>query len=167
MFAELVRLIHILFVLFVVLVPFTNNEFWLTIHFIIVPFVMLHWLTNQSVCAFTELEKMLRGTTEDSETFIGQIVGPIYTFQSQGQENMFVWFITIVLWLVTVYKLKQSGFKIFSHLLRKGPHPPAQGGTPHTPDSPHPADPESGTAHTPRASHHPVSESESGQTLSA
>mgnify|MGYP003333789315 CR=1 FL=1 len=163
MLADFVRLVHILFVMFVILIPFTNNEFLLTIHFIIVPFMMLHWLTNQSVCAFTELEKILRGTTEDSETIIGQIVGPIYKFQSPGQENMFVWFITISLWLISLYKLKQSGFKLFSHLLRKDPHPPPQSAAessepapaPHTPPGQHPADPESGTAHSPREPDHP------------
>jgi len=161
MLADLVKLIHIVFVLFVVLVPFTKNEFWLTIHFIIVPFMMLHWLTNQSVCAFTELEKMLRGTTEDSETIIGQIVGPIYKFQSAGQENMFVWFITIALWLITLYKLKESGFKLFSHLRQMGHPAPAQSpaespsSPPHTPVPQHPEDPESGTAHTPREPAHP------------
>lgn len=160
MLADLVKLIHIVFVLFVVLVPFTNNEFWLTIHFIIVPFVMLHWLTNQSVCAFTELEKMLRGTTEDSETFIGQIVGPIYKFQSPGQENMFVWFVTIVLWLVTLFKLKQSGFKIFTYL-QTGHQTPArtpakdEETTPRSHSEEHLADPESGTARSPHAPDRP------------
>lgn len=161
MLADLVKLIHIVFVLFVVLVPFTSNEFLLTLHFIIVPFVMLHWLTNQSVCAFTELEKILRGTTEDSETFIGQIVGPIYKFQSPGQENMFVWFVTIVLWLVTLFKLKESGFKIFTYLRKDPPQSPAHTAADEKSAAPriHPAedpeDPESGTARSPDAPDRP------------
>jgi hypothetical protein len=115
-----IRVIHYLTVLFFVLAPFTNNQQLLTMHFVLVPFLMLHWVTNQSVCALTEMEKFLTNKTEDHETFIGKIVGPIYKFQTPGQENAFVWIILTLLWLISLYKLRETKFElireVFSHL---------------------------------------------------
>jgi len=72
---------------------------------------MLHWVTNQSACALTELEKFLTGKTEDDDTFIGKIVGPVYKFQSCEEQNMFVWSVLILLWLFTLYKLRRTKFQ--------------------------------------------------------
>jgi hypothetical protein len=107
----LIRVIHYMIVLFFVLAPFSNNQQILILHFILVPFLMLHWVTNQSACALTEMEKFLTGKTEDHETFIGKIVGPVYKFQSCEEQNMFVWGALILLWLFTLYKLRRSNFQ--------------------------------------------------------
>jgi hypothetical protein len=71
---------------------------------------MLHWITNQSVCALTEMEKMVRGTDCDEETFFGQVVGPVYKFKTQKEENIFVWTLLISLWLITMFKLHNNNF---------------------------------------------------------
>lgn len=107
----IIRVIHYLIVLFFILAPFSDSEFILTLHFILVPFLMLHWVTNQSACALTELEKFLTGKTEDDDTFIGKIVGPVYKFQSCEEQNMFVWSVLILLWLFTLYKLRRTKFQ--------------------------------------------------------
>lgn len=117
--AWLIRIIHYLVVAFFVIVPFTNDQRLLSVHFIGVPFLILHWLTNQSTCALTEMEKFLTGKVDDGETFIGKIVGPVYKFQSLESADTFVWVVLVLLWLFTLYKLKRDNFShlrdVFSH----------------------------------------------------
>lgn len=109
--ANLIRGIHILLVIFILFAPFFGNPYMLSMHLLIVPFIMAHWLTNQSVCALTEIEKLLRGKTCDEETFIGQIVGPVYKFKTYKEESMFVWTLLAALWFITFIKLHRTKFK--------------------------------------------------------
>lgn len=95
-----VKIIHTLFVAFVLLAPFSNIELLLTYHFIIVPFLWMHWLTNNDVCALTLIESKLRGIEDTSDTFIGSIINPIYKIQNKD----FYW-ITGILFLITTYNL--------------------------------------------------------------
>ena len=71
---------------------------------------MAHWLTNQSVCALTEVEKLLTGKDCDDDTFFGKIVGPVYKFKTQREENLFVWTLLIALWGVTFVRLNNTNF---------------------------------------------------------
>jgi hypothetical protein len=57
------------------------------------------------------MEKMLTGATCDEETFFGKIVGPVYKFRTQGEENMFLWTLLITLWFITFVKLKKNNFE--------------------------------------------------------
>jgi len=82
----------------------------MSMHLLIVPFILLHWATNQSVCALTELEKLVTGKTCDEETFFGKIVGPVYKFKTQKEENMFVWTTMITLWFITFVRLQKTEF---------------------------------------------------------
>lgn len=110
MLPYIIKFIHVLVVLFLVFTPFFGGEYFLTIHLMVVPFILLHWITNQSVCALTEMEKIVTGKTCDEETFFGQVVGPIYKFKTQGEENVCVWTIMILLWVLTFIKLQPTGF---------------------------------------------------------
>lgn len=115
--AWFIRIIHYLVVAFFVIAPFTNDQRLLSIHFIGVPFLMLHWITNQSTCALTEMEKFLTGKTDDDDTFIGKIVGPVYKFQSPESADTFVWGVLVLLWLFTLYKLKRDNFSHFRDMV--------------------------------------------------
>lgn len=108
--ANIIRVLHFLLVVFIIGTPFFGEPHLMTYHFIIVPFIVLHWITNQSVCALTEMEKMVRGTDCDEETFFGQLVGPVYKFKTQREENLFVWTLMGTLWLMTVFRLQNTGF---------------------------------------------------------
>ena len=108
--AKFISVIHFLLVMFLVLAPFIADEKWLGIHFMIIPFIMAHWATNQSICALTEMEKILTGKTCDEDTFIGKIVAPVYKFKTKGEETLFVWMLLISLWLITLFKLQRTGF---------------------------------------------------------
>jgi hypothetical protein len=96
--------------MFIIGAPFSSSEYLLSLHFVIVPFIMLHWLTNQTVCALTEMEKLVTGKTCDDETFFGKIVGPVYKFRTQKEENLFLWTMLTGLWMITFIKLKYIGF---------------------------------------------------------
>jgi len=106
----LIRLIHWALILFLLIVPFVGSEYYLTIHMIILPFIVLHWVTNQSVCALTEIEKYVSGKENDHETFFGQIMEPIYKFHKQENENLFLYTLMAALFTITFIKLQRLGF---------------------------------------------------------
>ena len=119
-----IQFIHFLVILFIFGAPFFGGEYLLSVHFLIVPFIMLHWITNQSVCALTEIEKLVRGGCESKDTFFGQVMDPIYksesfigrlaspfyTFEDAETETLAVWICLTGLWLITLYKLWPTGF---------------------------------------------------------
>jgi hypothetical protein len=122
--AWIIRIIHIFIVNFIVFSPIFGGEYLLSIHLLVVPFIMLHWLTNQTVCALTVMEKMLRGKDLDEETFFGQVVSPIYKgsgffadmirplydIQDEETERRVVWTGLILLWIITFARLWPTGF---------------------------------------------------------
>lgn len=129
MLARIIQLIHALVVIFIIGSPFFGGDYLLSLHFIIVPFIMLHWVTNQSVCALTELEKIVRGGCESkdtifgqimdpiykSESFIGRLAAPFYTFEDAETETLAVWIGLTGLWLITLLRLWPTGFS-YLHL---------------------------------------------------
>ncbi len=96
--------------IFIVFTPFFGNDYLLSMHLLIIPFILAHWATNQSVCALTEIEKLVTGTRCDEETFFGKIVGPIYKFKTKREENLFVWTMMITLWFITFIRLQKTDF---------------------------------------------------------
>ena len=97
-----VRLIHTLFVIFVLFAPFAPWELIVTYHFIIIPFLWMHWYTNNDVCALTLLESKLRGIESDS-TYVGSIINPIYQI-----KNRDFYIATAILFLITTYRLNSQ-----------------------------------------------------------
>ena len=98
----IVKTVHTILIAFVVLVPlFSNNELLLTYHFIIVPTIMAHWLTNNNTCALTQLEAFISGKKDTNETFLGKLINPVYAI-----KDTHIWMIAFVLWLITVFKLQ-------------------------------------------------------------
>lgn len=101
--ADLIYVVHILTILFIVIVPFTNNQKLLMIEFSVLMAIMFHWVTNNQVCCLTEMEKILRNETSDDRTFFGKLIGPVYTF---GKDSPVFQVGLIVLIMITVYKVK-------------------------------------------------------------
>lgn len=110
MIGTLISVIHFFLVVFLILAPFSGSPYLISLHFLVVPFIMLHWITNQTVCALTEMEKLVRGTTNDDETFFGKVVGPVYRFKRRGDEQVFVWTVLVTLWFVSAVQLHDSKF---------------------------------------------------------
>lgn len=110
--------LHVYFVLFAVLTPFISNNYLLLIHCLVVPFMFLHWITNNNTCAITLMEKKLResfhkkkGSVESKDTFSGRLVEPVYDFVKNNKKyESFIYSATLVLIVIAYHKL----FKIFA-----------------------------------------------------
>lgn len=77
-FANIIRVIHLLVVLFVLVTPFISKDpMLLLLHSITCLSLFVHWVTNDSTCALSMLESTLRGIPM-SHSFVHQIVAPIY-----------------------------------------------------------------------------------------
>lgn len=107
----LINIIHILFVLFILIVPFTNSTYLLLIYAIIAPFMMLHWYTNNNICALTVMEKYVRGQSgqgpiKDEDCFTCRVIEPIYGFTNDYVDQaLLAYIIVTVLWLIVMFKL--------------------------------------------------------------
>lgn len=103
-----ISLVHILFMLFVIIVPFTNQTYYLLLHSIIVPFVIFHWMTNNNVCFLTLVEKKLRKDVFGSEgdCLTCKLIEPVYDFKKNFEKfSKIIYFLTIVLWSISFGKL--------------------------------------------------------------
>lgn len=103
MWVYIVRCIHLLFILYIIIVPFTNNKYLLKTYTYIIPFLFYHWLLNDDTCFLTVIEKRLTGKKKNDETFIGSIISPIYKMESNRLNNI-IKSICIILWLIVINK---------------------------------------------------------------
>lgn len=108
---QLITFVHILLILFIVIVPFTNSNYLLLLNSIIVPFIVLHWILNDNTCVLTMIEKNIRkqlyGTDPKKEDcFMCQLIEPVYDFNSNYKSmSLFIYIVTLTLWSICVYKL--------------------------------------------------------------
>lgn len=103
--ANVVWLLHLMFCLWVVIVPFTNNEPMLVLHLVVMPFLWIHWLMNDDTCALTLMERHLRGVPSE-ESFFHKLVSPVYKIRDNDMRVL-SWVISVGLWLVTLWKVQQ------------------------------------------------------------
>lgn len=107
----IISIIHIMFILFVVIVPFTSNNYLLLLHAITIPFLLAHWVTNNNMCFLTLVEHNIRTKlygqeTNRNEYFMVKLIEPIYDFKQNNQDfSTWIYIITIGLWFVTISKL--------------------------------------------------------------
>jgi hypothetical protein len=107
----LIKILHILLVLFIIISPFLNINFILALHFIIVPFIILHWILNDNKCALTLIEKNIRNRiygdeNDNNDCFTCKLIEPIYDFKSDYETmSHIIYIITISLWIITSTKL--------------------------------------------------------------
>jgi hypothetical protein len=99
--ANLIKCIHILLIVFLVLAPFTKDSLIICLNLIVMTGIMIHWSLNNQVCCLTEFEKLCRGKECDSETFFGQLVGPVYTL---NQQNQIAWIVILFLFAFNLKK---------------------------------------------------------------
>lgn len=90
-------MIHLCVVLFVALAPFSKSCNLVLLHALCIPFMYLHWVTNNDTCALTELEKLLSNKRNNQETFIGSIVSPVYKLENNDLKiaSMLLWLISL------------------------------------------------------------------------
>jgi hypothetical protein len=120
-----VKIIHILVRFFLVATPFLGDELWLSLHLVCVPFVFLHWATNNTVCALTEMEKYLSGQEDTffgsvftpiyrNESFVGVLLSPFHEVKTKDEEKRLVWLGLGILWFITFLKLLHTGFGVLA-----------------------------------------------------
>lgn len=111
---HLIVLLHILFIIFIILAPFSNIKYLLVMHAITIPFMLLHWITNNNTCALTLIERNVRkqlygSSYSDSDCFSCRLIEPVYDFaNNMGSLNVFFYITTITLWLVSIYNIRQK-----------------------------------------------------------
>ena len=107
---KIIFICHLIVVLFVTLTPFSNSNYFLFMHSIIVPFIMMHWVSNNDTCALTLVEKELRKRLNKDYThndcFTCKIIEPIYHFKNNNKNRAnTIYGITTILWSISLFKL--------------------------------------------------------------
>lgn len=103
--ANIVKIIHILFTLFVILTPFIKNIIWLILllHVVVVISLIFHWITNQDVCFLTWLECYIKGIPSQ-DSFIHSLVSPVYKIENDQLKTL-CYIITPLLGLISMSRL--------------------------------------------------------------
>jgi hypothetical protein len=107
----LITILHILVVLFVIIAPFSDSNYLLIMHIILIPFIVLHWILNNNTCSLTVAEKYIREISygiksDDKDCFVYQFIAPIYDFNKDHEAySNFIYAITLGLWAISVYNL--------------------------------------------------------------
>ena len=87
-----------------VLAPLSNNVLIILLNVVMMAGIMIHWALNDQTCCLTVLEKMLRGKDLDSETFFGNLLGPVYSANS----TMYSWVFILILFSINIKKLHEK-----------------------------------------------------------
>ena len=58
--ADIIKVIHVLFIIFILVTPFTDNNKLLEYHYTVIPFLLVRWIFNYDKCNITEIEQKLR-----------------------------------------------------------------------------------------------------------
>jgi len=104
----IIKTLHWSFFVWMTVTPFTNNRENLVLHAILCPFLLFHWILNNDTCAVTELEKKISGKTENTQTFVGSIISPIYKFVDKvdvPDDKKITKLTLLLLWVLTIKKL--------------------------------------------------------------
>jgi len=107
----LITVLHLIVIIFVLAAPFSNSNYLLSLHAIIVPFIMLHWWLNNNTCSLTVAEKFIRQQAygedaKEDDCFSYKFIAPIYDFNKNYEAySTFTYLLTIGLWSVSIYNL--------------------------------------------------------------
>ena len=110
----LINIIHLIVIIFVLAAPFSNSNYLLLLHIIVIPFIVLHWLLNNNTCCLTVAEKYIRekntGTSiEEGDCFTYQLVAPIYDFTKDHKSfSTIIYLLTLSLWFISVYNISNK-----------------------------------------------------------
>lgn len=100
---NIIFLIHLIFLMWILVIPFTNDRRQLEFYSMVIPFIFYHWSVNDDTCALTQAEMYVTGKEKDS-TFMGRIVGPIYKMPDTD-VNRLTKTLFFALWAFVQYRL--------------------------------------------------------------
>ncbi len=103
MISVIINTFHILLVLFTIIAPFTNRPGLLLLHISYSVSLLTHWYLNSNSCCLTLLESSLTGK-DSNDTFMHKLISPMYSI-SESDLSTLVWIFTILLMLISSYKL--------------------------------------------------------------
>ena len=110
----LINIIHFIVIIFVLAAPFSNSNYLILLHIIVVPFIIFHWILNNNTCCLTIAEKYIRGVTTGKsinreDCFTYQLIAPIYDFSKNHEAfETFIYILTITVWLISVYNISEK-----------------------------------------------------------
>ena len=95
--------IHLVFLIGILVVPFTNDRRNLEFYSILIPFLFYHWSVNDDTCALTQAEMYVTGQQKE-ETFMHRVVSPIYKMEDNEVNNL-TKTVFFLLWAFVQYRL--------------------------------------------------------------
>jgi hypothetical protein len=107
----LITVLHMIVIIFVLAAPFSNSNYLLSLHAIIVPFILLHWWLNNNTCSLTVAEKFIRQqaygeSAKEDDCFSYKFIAPIYDFNKNHESySTFTYVLALSLWGITIYNL--------------------------------------------------------------
>ncbi len=117
-----ITFLHILFICFIVFAPFVPFDNILILHFIITPFLMMHWLSNNNTCALTIVERNIRqkffNEQDDDNCFTCKLIEPVYDITKNNNQVKIIYSVTLLLFLVSacrVYLKYKNGTLQFNY----------------------------------------------------
>lgn len=115
--ANVINVFHIIVILFVLLIPFSDVPMLLLLHIVFSLSLLVHWYNNNNQCSLTLLESQLRGL-DVTESFTYKFIAPLYDV-SKTEWSKICYSVTIVLMIVSIYRLynskrSQDAFRCFS-----------------------------------------------------
>ncbi len=100
--ANLINIFHKFIILYILIIPFQNNIIFLKYHIILSLWLMVHWYNNNDKCILTMIENKLRNRKDG--TFTYSYISPICNITKKDYDK-FVWYLTIILTIISFYKL--------------------------------------------------------------
>lgn len=114
--ADFIFGLHVLLFLFVIGAPFFASPEWILVDLMLMMSIYWHWIMRDNTCALTVLEKAIRGTPEDKQTFFGQLFGEMYTF---GRDSKLTWALIVPLMIIATYRSRDEMKHLANHIQRK------------------------------------------------
>ena len=110
--ANVILIIHVLLILFIVLTPvLTNHKMTLLLHLVACIGILMHWVMNSDQCVLTLIEQQLRGKTNRKETFMYNMLHPIFKI-SDGFASKASYAILLGAMIMSITRFVNSKSKI-------------------------------------------------------
>lgn len=107
----LISILHLIIILFILIVPFSDSNYLLFMYCIVIPFIILHWILNNNMCCLTVAENYIRNITNGTkiniqDNFTYKLIAPIYDFNKNHQQfSIIIYIVTLLLWSIAMSNL--------------------------------------------------------------
>lgn len=100
----IIRIIHIVLIGMTIIVPWLNNPMLNCMYFISIPFLLLHWVTNNDTCVLSIIERVVRGLDDKKDCFICTVLEPVFKVNHLPMSEL-LYVISIGLWSYVCYNI--------------------------------------------------------------